>query len=260
MAFYGLTDVNAANTLFSSLGSSSSRYGSVSTGGSNNILADYASIRNGSYYKLLKAYYKDVDSSGSSSLSQMVNSSTSISKDSTKKLARIEDSAEELKEAADAMLSKGKDNVFQKVDVKQEDGTVKQDYDKDAIYKMVNKFVDSYNSLLEETEDANTKSVTRNVSQMENLTEINKKALDKIGITVKKDGSLSIDKDEFMKADMENVKKLFNGTGSYGYSVSAKASMVDYYAQNEASKANTYGSSGAYNYNYTYGSNYSSYI
>jgi len=89
---------------------------------------------------------------------------------------------------------------------------------------------------------------------MISLTSAYEKQLEKIGITVNKDDTLSIDKDTFLEADMTKVKNLFNGTGSYGYNVGVKASMVDYYAQYEASKANTYGSSGYYNYNYSYGS------
>lgn len=254
MTYFGLNSVSSVSTLFSSLNSGSGQ-SSVSSAG--NFLADYASIRSGSYYKLLKAYYNTSDNS---KVSNVVKTATSVSKDSTKTLSRIESSAEDLKETADALLAKGTKNVFQKVDVKQEDGTVTKDYDTEAIYSKVSEFVDSYNSLIEDAEDTNTSSIQRNLEQMENLSYSNKRMLNKIGITINKDDTLSIDKDTFMKADMEVVKGMFNGTGSYGYSVSAKASMIDYYAQNEASKANTYGSGGAYNYNYTYGSNYSSYI
>ena len=54
----------------------------------------------------------------------------------------------------------------------------------------------------------------------------NSKQLAKIGITMKNDGTLSLDKDTFMKADMNTVKNLFQGNGSYGYRVSAQSSMT----------------------------------
>ena len=44
--------------LFSSLGTSSS------SGTNLNFLSDYASIKNGSYAKLMKAYYNNVDNEG----------------------------------------------------------------------------------------------------------------------------------------------------------------------------------------------------
>ena len=251
MAFFGLNSANSVNTLFSSLNSGSSGIGS------GNFLADYASIRNGGYYKLLKAYYgTHSNRQGLSSVSQTMrpSTSTSVSKDSTKKLTKIENSADDLKKSADALLTRGNKNVFRKVDVKQADGTVKKDYDK------VKSFVDDYNALINNAEDTNTSTIDRAVRQLTHLTDTNEKTLDKIGISIAEDDTLRLDKETFMKADMDVVKGLFNGNGSYGYSVSTKASMVDYYAQNEASKANTYGRNGAYNYNYSYGSNYNSYF
>ncbi len=250
MSYFGFNN-NSIGTLFSSLGSNST--------GMGNILSDYASIKSGSYYKLLKAYY---GTNSNSSVSKAVESSTStsIAKDSTKKLSRIENSAEDLKESADALLAKGSKSVFQKVDVKQEDGSVKKDYDTEAIYNKVNDFVKNYNSLVTHTENAKTKSINRNMTQLISLTDRQEKNLSKIGITINDDDSLSIDKDAFLKADMDKVKNLFNGAGSYGYSVSAKANMIDYYAQNESNKSNTYGSTGTYNYNYSYGNYYNSYF
>ncbi|MEY8391814.1 hypothetical protein D3Z36_14015 [Lachnospiraceae bacterium] len=260
MSFFGVNDASTVSTLFSSL-NSNSKGGSVS---GTNFLADYASIRSGSYFKLLKTYYGS-DSASSSRVSKLAEknnakTSTSVSKDATKKLTRIENSAEALKESADSLLAKGSKSVFNKVEVKQQDGTVKNDYDREAIYDKVNDFVKDYNRVIDNTEDTNTKSIQRNVDQMVDLTDSKEKALDEIGIRINTDDTLSIDKDTFMKADMEKVKRLFSGSGSYGYSVSAKASMIDYQAHNEVSKANTYGRSGSYSSNYSYGSNYSSYI
>ena len=157
-------------------------------------------------------------------------------------------------------MAKGTKSVFNQTEIKKQDGVVKADYDREVIYGKVNDFVKKYNSLVDNVEASNTKSIGRNVDQMISLTDSREKTLNKIGITINKDDTLSIDKDSFMKSNMEDVKNLFNGSGSYGYSVSAKASMIDYQAQNEASKANTYGARGSYNYNYSYGSNYNSFI
>ncbi len=255
MSFFGINNSNAFSTLFSSFNSGSG------INGSGNFLADYASIKSGSYHKLLKAYYgTNNNSSVSKAVSSAVSSSTAISKDSAKKLGNIEDSAEDLKESADALLAKGRKDVFQKVDVKQEDGTTKKDYDTEAIYNKVDSFVKNYNDLVSSTKNANTKSVSRNMSQLISLTDRKEKTLAKMGITINEDNTLSIDKETFKKSDMESVKGLFNGAGSYGYSVSAKASLIEHYAQSEASKANTYGKNGAYNYNYSYGNNYNDFF
>ena len=50
MAFFGVNDASSVGTLFSSL-NNSSKSGAVN---STNVFADHASIRSGSYFKLLK--------------------------------------------------------------------------------------------------------------------------------------------------------------------------------------------------------------
>ena len=57
----------------------------------------------------------------------------------------------------------------------------------------------------------------------------------------------------FLERDTEKIKNLFNGTGSYAYSVATKAAMTESYAKSEAAKSNTYTKNGTYNYNYNSG-------
>lgn len=247
MSYYGLADGMSISSFFNS-----SSYSKSSSNNSLTFLSDYASIKNGSYYKLMKAYYN-----GNDKVDSLV-SSTATSKESAKKLTAIESSADDLKEVADELYNGGTKSVFKQVDVEQEDGTTKKGYDVDAIYKKVNQFVESYNDILDATEDVETESVERAVKNLKTTTHANEKLLANIGITVKSDGSLNLDEDTFRKADMARVKDLFNGTGSYGYQVSARASMIDYAAEREASKANTYNKYGGYNSNYNY--SYNSYI
>lgn len=243
--YFGITS-DSASTLFGSLSSSSS---STST---SSILSDYASIRNGSYAKLLKKYYA-ANSADSSS-------STSTSADTTKKLSLIESNAEDLKDAADALFTKDSDSVFKKVTTTDESGKVNTDYDIDAIYSAVSKFVESYNNVIDSTQDSNTKSVQNNAASMKNSTDKNAALLGKIGITIKSDNTLAIDEAAFKAADMSTVQSLFNSTGSYGYNISVNASMIDYYAETEVNKSNTYNQSGSYTNNYSVGSNYSSWF
>lgn len=247
MSYYGLADGTSLSSFFSS-----SSYSRSNSNNSISFLSDYASIKNGSYYKLMKAYY-----GGNDKISPLV-SSTATSKESAKKLTAIESGADDLKEVADELYNGGTKSVFKQVDIKQEDGTTKKGYDVDAIYKKVNQFVESYNDLLESTEDVDSDSLERAAKNLKNVTNSNAKNLADIGITVKSDGSLKLDEETFRKTDMSKVKDLFNGTGSYGYQVSARASMIDYAAEREAAKANTYNKYGSYNSNYNY--SYNSYI
>lgn len=250
MAGISAYNSNSISTLFSGLSNSTQKNASTDLLGIS--YADYATIRGGSYFKLMRAYY-----SGNESASKMISkTSTSTAKDETKTLAKVEDAAEGLKDAADALLEKGSKSVFKKVTKNGEDGKVTTGYDADAIYKKVNSFVKEYNALLTGAQDSNTSGILTSVSSMTRATEANEGLLNKIGITIGTDNKLSIDEDTFKKADMTIVKSMFNGTGSYGYQVSAKASMANYYAESEAAKANTYAKNGLYTYNYSSGEIY----
>lgn len=217
--------------------------------------SDYNSIRSGTYYKLLKSYYAQDPSRVKETSDSFKNpASTSTSKEQSETLAKIESTADELGKSADALYNGGA-KVFKKTTVTGEDGKVTSDYDKNAIYKAVDSFVEDYNSLLAAAGKSDADGIARTAASMATMTNQYADSLKELGITVDKDTfALRLDKDTFMKADMNKAKSLFNGTGSYAYGVATKASMLDYQAQREASRSNTYGSNGAYNYNYTAGS------
>ena len=230
--------------------------------GKLNFLSDYASIKNGSYGKLMKAYYaKDSGSSvkaASSDDKTDAKKSISTASDSAKTLSEIEKSADSMKESADKLLTKGTKSVFAKKNVTTKDeygfDTTTKEYDTDAIYKAVADFTQSYNALLDKVSDSESTTILNKGTSLVNMTKSNEKLLADIGITIGKDNTLTIDEEAFKKADMNTVKSLFNSTGSYGYNVSAQASMIDYAAERESSKANTYTVSGTYSNAYSTGS------
>lgn len=247
--------------LFSGLNSTKSS--GSSNGMASSFLSDYACIKNGSYLKLMKAYYNKTDAdSKSSSISGKTDTSTST--DTTKTLAQIEADADALKESADALLTTGSKSLFQEKDITttNEDGTstTARGYDTDAIYKGVKAFVNDYNALLKSAGDANSKTILQQTVNMVNYTAANSRLLSKAGITIQSDNTLSLDETAFKVADMSTVKSLFNGHASYAYKTSASASMIDYTAGREAEKANTYNSYGSYSSNYSSGNIFASYF
>ena len=231
-----------------------------SSGNANlNFLSDYISIKNGSYGKLMKAYYaKDNTSDEVKSAVKEKNSGISTAKDDTKTLASIQSAADGLKESADKLISKDTDSVFNKVDVETKDEfgfyTTSKDYDKDAIYKSVSSFVDDYNSLLKEAGNSDTNSILNRTKSLVGITKANEDLLAKVGITIGEDNKLSIDEKVFKEADMTTVQSLFNGNSSYAYRVSAQASLIDFAASTESAKANTYNMTGSFNQSYSSGS------
>lgn len=261
----GLQPKNDYSFLFSGLGGN--KGSSLS-----NFLADYASIKNGTYAKLMKAYYNEADKS--TEKASAVNSITAdrrrrantLSKDETKAYKEVQSATDDLKESADKLLKTGVRSLFNKKDIttKDENGveTTTKGYDTDAIYSAVNSFVNNYNSVVKAagSGDVDNNSMNNRVNSMQNTTKNNSKSLAEIGITVNKDNTLSLDKDVFKKSDMSKVQNLFNGTGSYGYSVSSSASMINFTADQALAKANTYTGTGSYNNTNSVGNLFSSYL
>lgn len=242
-------DSSSVSTLFSSLGSSKS----TGSGLFGINLSEYASIRSGSYGKLMRSYFSMDSTKGTSKSDDSTKNTiedlattTSTSKDSTKTLAAIESDAKELTDSAKALYTRSNNKVF----TKDSGGS----YDTDKIYKAVKRFADDYNFMLDTAGKSSTNRISRSVSSMKNETSYNEKPLKEIGITVdEKTGRLSVDETTFKSADTEKIKNLFNGTGSYAYSVATKAAMTESYAKSEAAKSNTYTKDGTYNYNYNSG-------
>lgn len=239
--------------LFSNLSSSRSSSGL----GNLNYLSDYSSIKNGSYGKLLKAYYDKAGSDSSSTSTNSSKLSTSLAADSAKTLTAIESSADKLKDSADVLINKGKDSLFKEKDVtvKNDDGTTTttKQYDTEAIYKAVSTFVTNYNSLIDSVSKSDSSSVSKAASNMTNITSLYSKTLEKVGITVGSDNKLTLDKEALKSADISTLKSVFNNSPSFAYSISTQASYIDYAASREALKANTYNYAGSYSSNYSVG-------
>lgn len=251
------SNMNSVNTLFSSLNGANKSNGASSLFGGNTglsgLLSDYSSIRNGSYGKLMKAYYSNPEIQKSNPTA----GSTSTSKDTPQVISQLKSASDDLSAAAKDLYRSDSKSVFNKKDVTAEDGSVSKEYDKDAIYSAVSKFADKYNDMLVAANRSDNDSVVSSVAKMIKSTVGNSAMLDKIGISIdSKNYQMSVDEDKFKKADMSYAKALFSGVGSYGYNAAVTSSMVKSYAQNDANKAGTYNQSGAYSSNNMMGSLY----
>ena len=249
--------------LFSSMNQNNNSPNSLA--GLTSLLTDYSSIKTGSYGKLLKAYYTEEGSNRFRNLTQQDKSNAEVvTKEDAQKLNKVQTATDTLKESADALMETGGKSLFKQKDIttKDENGVevTSKGYDTEAIYKAVSAFAKDYNAVLDAANSADNSTVTNRINTMNNNTLANEKSLNKIGITVGEDGKLSVDKNVFMKADMGSVKSLFNGTGSYGYQVSAQAFLVNFSAEREASKAATYNVNGDYNSAMNSGNLYNSYF
>lgn len=245
--------------LFSGFGSSSG-----SSSANLNFLTDYALIKNGSYGKLMKAYYSENSSDELKSIARKNASNSAVTEVEEKALTKVQTASDELKESADALLATGSKSLFAKKAVTSTDESgakhTTEEYDREGIYKAASAFVSDYNAVIRAVDDAGNEKVTRRGVTMAAITASNEKLLNKIGITINSDSTLSMDEATFKNADMGTVKTLFNGTGSYGYRVSAQASMIDFAAASEASRNSTYTAGGTLNNSYRAGNLFSTYF
>lgn len=203
-------DSNSISSLFSSMGTGSTS--STSSDGMLGInLNDYASIKNGSYGKLMKSYYAlDEDK-------KTDKKSKNDTDDTDATIRSIKNSADDLKDSAAALYASK--SLFAK--------NVNGEYDMEAIYEKVNAFIEDYNSMIGSVGSAETEKIAKAGANIVNATAENVDMLSKLGISVSgADFTLSIDKEKFMKSNIADVKSMFSGVGSFAYQVGAKASRV----------------------------------
>jgi flagellar capping protein FliD len=215
------------------------------------MLGDYASIKNGSYGKLLKAYYKKQESDATSE----------EAKEDTVKRTKLKSGASDLKSAAAALND---NSLFKEgeYEVTYSDGTKgTSKYDVNKIYDKAKTFVDAYNSAVKSGasfEDGS--SVSKRTLSLIAYTSQNSALLSELGITTStkdgEEGQLTIDEDKFKKASTGTMKSLLTGSGSYTSVVENKASLIASLAESQASKYSGYNAKG----NYDAGSSLSSFF
>ncbi len=229
---------NSISYLFGSNDNTSRSYSLYSS------LGDYSSIRSGSYKRLLKSYYEEQKSSTSDSNTSNKNNVDSVEK---KSLLEVKSSADALAEATKKVSSY---DLFEKVDITTKDATTgdtitTKDYNRDAIYKAVKGFVDSYNDTLDSSSEVDTASVLRQTLFMTNQTAAFKKSLSMTGITIGSDNKLSVDEATLKKANINELKTLFTGYNSFASKISQKASAIAS-ASALATGTKTYTKTGSY--------------
>ena len=119
----------------------------------------------------------------------------------------------------------------------------------DEMYKAASQYVESYNGLVKSTTNLDNRSVLRNELSITKNTKANDDLLEKVGIKINSDNTLSIDEKKFKEAKRTDLSSLFTGFSSYASHVSNSAGMI-YNSANAAvaisSKACSYTNSGTY--------------
>ena len=218
-------------------------------GNTTNFLGDYSMIKSGTYKKLMNAYYKTTDTNKKTEGTEEEDG-TDKKGDSAGKLLNVKNDAEALKEAVDALRSA---DLYKPVD-KDKDGQGDRDekgnfvYDTEKIQKNLKQFVEAYNSYLDSAGGVDNKGILSKTLRVVKQTASNKNLFKDLGISIGKDNKLTFDEDKFKeaKAKVTTASSLFAGMGSYGYSLTTKASETANLA-NSAANSNRNASSYTYN-------------
>lgn len=180
--------------------------------------SDYNLIKSGSYKKLLKAHYaKETDTKTKPSVNTGKVNKTTVSTASDK----LSNEAKSLKEA----VSKLSDANLWK------EGSS----EREKIISSVKGFADAYNSVVNDSSSVKSADVAKSTSWMKSLTGVMSNTLQRAGVSVSADGTLSVDEEKMKKADLNTIKSLFTGTHSYADEISNDATSIAKAAANSNS-------------------------
>lgn len=203
---------------------------SSSNGGTANLnfLSDYASLKNGSYAKLMKAYY------GSGQDSDATTSSTrSSTKNILKKLEEEKKNPKVSKDVqtANTNLTSGLSSIKSSLSTLQNSATYTDTEGgksaADKVTSAVKAFVSDYNNVVNAAKGSTLTSKTAYVSNMMSSTAANSGKLSEIGVRVNTNGTLEIDEAKLKTADLSKVQDLFSSDDIMSYG-SRLASRVQF--------------------------------
>lgn len=153
----------------------------------------------------------------------------------SKEYRKLWTAAESLDAQAKKFAAEGEENIFAKI----------KDGDTSAICKEAEQLAEGYNevmSLLKKNPDGMNPVYLK---ALKSFADDNKEALESVGISVGKDGLLSVDKDKLAAADAEALKRVFGAESSFVPGVSFIASKASDNARAEAeSISSLYGANG----------------
>lgn len=193
--------------------------------GGSNFLTDYASIKNGSYGKLLKTYYNSAKSSAIGSSSSKTGTGNvlekileekrnpKVSKDTQESNAKLTTGLTDLKAAVSALQS-GKTYT----------DTTNGQSAADKTVSAVKAYVEQYNNVVTAAKGSTLTNKTAYVANVMSSTATNADKLAEIGITINSNGTLELNEKELKAAGTSKVQELFSPQDimSYGSVVASR--------------------------------------
>lgn len=220
-------------------GLTTSNGGSV---GNLNFLSDYASIKNGSYGKLLKAYYATAQNSDTAADSKKSSSDNIL--DKIQEERRNPKVSRDIQEA-NANLSTGLSSLNTSLSTLRSDKTYTDTSNgQNAASKVVSAmkaYVSDYNNVVSAAKGSTLTNKTAYVANMMSSTAANADKLSEIGVLINPNGTLELNEAKLKTADISKVQELFStkDISSYGSVVASRLLFAGTTSSTNASAGST---------------------
>lgn len=228
--------------LFQSLSSSSGGMGNL------NFLSDYASIKNGSYGKLMKSYYGTGQVSATETSGKKSSATTVLDKIlEEKKNPKV---SKDVKEA-NAKLATGLSSLKSSVSALQGDkiytDTENGQSAADKVASAMKAYVTDYNNVVNAAKGSTLSGKTAYVANMMSSSAANADKLAEIGVTINSDGTLELNQAKLKEADLSKVQDLFSADNimSYGSTIASRVQFAGASSSTSAADSTEKGSTAA---------------
>ena len=188
-------------------------------GGNLSFISDYASIKNGSYGKLMKAYYGSANSSSTTT-------STSKKSNTNNVLDRILDEKKNPKvskeaQKANADLTTGLSSLKTSLTALRSNKTYTDTPNgqsaTDKTVSALKAYVEDYNSVVKAAKNSTLSNKTAYVANVMSSTAANADKLAEIGISVNSNGTLEFDESSLNPKNISKVQDLFSPSDITSY-------------------------------------------
>lgn len=213
-SFYGISSGSSSffDTYFGTSDSTSSNTSTSWTSG----LGDLQMIQSGVYKKALKAYYSAQEAASGEADDSISGSGKA---DSSNSLSLVKAASQNLGKAASKLLK--------------EDYSKMKKEDLAGLTDEVKSFISSYNSTINNAKNLNSYSILQTAVWTTERMSASEGLLDKVGITIGEDNTLSLNEEKFKEVKVSDVKALFSGTNSLMSQIAQKASTMTNQSANQ---------------------------
>lgn len=203
---------------------------SSSSGAANlNFLSDYASIKNGSYGKLMKSYYGTGLDAGKTTSGKKYSSNNVVDRIlEEKKNPKVSKEAQE----ANANLTTGLTSLKTSVSALQNSKTYTDTENgqsaADKVVSAMKDYVSNYNDVVNAAKGSTLTRKTAYVENMMSSTAANADKLSEIGVTINSDGTLELNAGKLKEAGISKVQELFSPDNimSYGSTIASRVKFA----------------------------------